>query len=44
MILLLIEAYGFQWQNLGMIESRLEKLDEEKEELSQYYALDKERR
>ena len=31
-------------QNLGMIESRLEKLDKEKEELSEYYALDKERR
>jgi len=27
-----------------MIETRLEKLDKEKEELSQYYALDKERR
>jgi len=27
-----------------MIESRLEKLDKEKEELSEYYALDKERR
>ena len=31
-------------QNLNMIEARLEKLDKEKEELSQYYALDKERR
>jgi|NorSeaMetagenome_1021524.scaffolds.fasta_scaffold92160_2 hypothetical protein len=31
-------------QNLGMIQSRLEKLDKEKEELSEYYALDKERR
>jgi len=32
------------WQNLGMIEARLEKLDKEKQELSEYYALDKERR
>jgi len=27
-----------------MIEARLEKLDKEKQELSEYYALDKERR
>ena len=31
-------------KNLDMIESRLAKLDKEKEELSQYYTLDKERR
>ena len=30
--------------NLGMIEARLEKLDKEKKELAEYYALDKERR
>mmetsp|Transcript_39668 Transcript_39668/g.93971 ORF Transcript_39668/g.93971 Transcript_39668/m.93971 type:complete len:1207 (-) Transcript_39668:191-3811(-) len=31
-------------KNMNMIESRLAKLDKEKEELTQYYSLDKERR
>eukprot|EP00960_Hanusia_phi_P027479 746849-Hanusia_phi.AAC.5 len=31
-------------KNLAMIQARLDKLDKEKEELSQYYSLDKERR